>query len=56
MIEETDKASRGVQEATTPWEPPAVLYARPVPEPVAWNVILDEIERDFPKTLARLAE
>lgn len=47
---------KGVQEAAAAWETPAVLEPRPVAQPIDWDAILDEIERDFPKTLARLAE
>ena len=46
----------GVEEATTPWVTPPVLHARPVQGPIDWDALLSEIERDFPKTLARLAE
>ena len=46
----------GVQKTTPSWTvAPDPLFARPVKDP-DWDAIIDKIERDFPKTLARLAE
>ena len=54
--DDTPERPPGVSETAPAWTVvPDPLLARPVKNP-DWNAIIDKVERDFPKTLARLAE
>ena len=54
--DDTPEPPPGVSETAPAWTgAPDPLLARPVKDR-DWNAIIDKVERDFPKALARLAE